>query len=398
MLAHPIQNLIEITMTMKRILILALAACCAACGMVEHDAHSFQLPVPESGTANEPKVFDLNNQQMLNQLPDQLGAKRAIFVGEIHDRLEHHQNQLRVIQSLYARNPDLAIGVEYFQQPFQPYLDDYIAGRIGEREMLIKTEYFKRWQVDFRLLRPIFEFAREKHIPVLALNVADEIHNKVFKNGMKSLTPQERSQTPDVMEPASEHYLQRLKAIFDSHPQGNDFDTFVEGVLLWDSSMADTAARYLNAHPKSRLVVLAGMVHIMYGDGIPERVNHRVDGKQSVLLLNGNDFEKYPGIADYLLTTEGNKELPKAGKLGVSILDSADSVYVNDFIPNSAAQAGGIKRGDHILALNGVKVANMTELKAMMFDKQPGDLIQVEILRNDAIDSKKKLQFEVVLR
>lgn len=386
-------------MTLKRTLILALALCCAACGLFEHDGQDgFLLPVPESSSGTLPRIFDLRNQQQIDELSGQLDDKRAIFIGEIHDRLGHHQNQLRIIQSLYARDPNLAIGVEYFQQPFQSYLDDYIAGRIDEREMLIKTEYFKRWQLDYRLLQPIFQFAREKHIPVLALNVSDEIHNKVFKDGMKSLSPQERSQTPDDIEPASEHYLQRLKAIFNSHPRGNDFATFVEGVLLWDSSMADTAARYLKAHPQSRMVVLAGMVHIMYGDGIPERVNLRLGSNQSALLINGNDFGNYPGIADYLLVTEGNKELPNAGKLGVTILDGADSVYISEFTAGSAAQAAGLKVGDHILAFNGMNVANMTELKAMMFDKQPGDRVQLEILRNDVLGSKKELRFEVVLR
>jgi uncharacterized iron-regulated protein len=388
-----------VNMTTKSILILVLVACCTACGLFEHDSHGgFQLPVPESNTGIEPKLFDPGNQQMLDELTAQLGEKRAIFVGEVHDRLEHHQNQLRIIQNLYARYPDLAIGVEYFQQPFQSYLDDYIAGRIDEREMLIKTEYFKRWQLDYRLLQPIFKFAREKHIPVLALNISDEIHNKVFKGGMKSLTPQERAQTPSEIEPANQHYRERLKAIFDSHPQGNEFDTFVEGVLLWDSSMADTAAHYLNAHPQSRMVVLAGMVHVMYGDGIPERVDHRLGSNQSALLINGSDFGRYPGIADYLLVTEGNKNLPKVGMLGVSILDGKDSVYISEFTSNSAAQAAGIEAGDRILALNGVKIANMTELKAMMFDKQPGDQVQVTVSRNNMMDSKQELQFGVTLR
>lgn len=386
-------------MALKRTLILALAACCAACGLFEHDGQGgFQLPVPESSTGTEPEIFDLGNQQMLDELTGRLGEKRAVFIGEVHDRLEHHQNQLRIIQGLYARNPDLAIGVEYFQQPFQPYLDDYIAGRIDEREMLIKTEYFKRWQVDYRVLQPIFQFARKKHIPVLALNVSDEIHSKVFKGGMKSLSPQELSQTPGEIEPASVRYRQRLKTIFDSHPQSNNFGTFVEGVLLWDSSMADTAARYLNDHPQSRMVVLAGLVHIMYGDGIPERVNHRLGGNQSVVLLNGSDFGGYRGIADYVLATGGHEELPKAGKLGVSILDGADSVYVSEFTSGSAAQAAGIQVGDHILALNGVKVANMTELKAMMFDKQAGDRVQVAVRRGNAMGSMKELKFEVTLR
>jgi uncharacterized iron-regulated protein len=387
------------TIAIKRTLVLALAACCAACGFFEHGAQEgFVLPVPDSSSGAVPRIFDLRDQQKLDELAGRLDEKRAIFIGEIHDRLEHHQNQLRVIQSLYARNPNLAIGVEYFQQPFQPYLDDYIAGRIDEREMLVKTEYFKRWQLDYRLLQPIFEFAREKHIPVLALNVSEEIHTKVFRGGMKSLSPAERAQIPADIEPASKHYLQRLKAIFDSHPEGDDFASFVEGVLLWDSSMADTAARYLNSHPQSRMVILAGMVHVMYGDGIPERVNHRLGGDQSALLVNGNDFGRYPGIADYLLVTEGDKELPQTGKLGVSVLDGAGSLYISGLTSGSAAQTVGIDTGDHITAIDGVKVANMMELRAMMFDKQPGDRVLVNVSRNGGTSSKRELQFEVTLR
>lgn len=379
-------------------IILALAACFAACSSYGHDNGDFQQTVPVSTPGLAPETINLNNQQQLDELTGQLAEKRAIFIGEVHDRLEHHQNQLRIIQSLYARNPDLAIGVEYFQQPFQQYLDDYIAGRIGEREMLRKTEYFKRWQLDYRLMRPIFAFARKRHIPVLALNVSDEIHNKVFREGMKSLDPLELAQTPDYIEPASEHYLKRLKSIFDSHPTSNDFGTFVEGVLLWDESMADTASRYLKAHPRSRMVVLAGMVHVMYGDGIPERVNRRLGSKQSAVLINGNAFGSYPGIADYQLVTEGGIELPKAGKLGVSIVDSSGGVHISQFTPDSAAQAAGIAVGDRIVALNGVKVANLMDLKSMMFDKQPGERVQVAVQRVLSMDTQKEMRFEVVLR
>lgn len=154
---------------------------------------------------------------------------------------------------------------------------------------------------------------------------------KVFRGDMKSLNPLELAKTPKEIQPANEHYLQRLKLIFNFHPTGNDFATFVEGVLLWDESMADTAARYLKAHPQSRMVVLAGMVHVICGDGIPERVNLRLGGDQSAVMINGNDFGNYPGIADYQLETEGGIELPKAGKLGVSIVDGSGSVRIRNF-------------------------------------------------------------------
>jgi uncharacterized iron-regulated protein len=380
-----------------------LAICLASCGSYAHGHRDSPDSGPGAVSNIDPKIIDTGNSQQLGELTGQLARNRVLFIGEVHDRLEHHRNQLNIIKSVYARYPDLAIGVEYFQKPFQPYLDDYIAGRITERQMLVKTEYFKRWQLDFRLLQPIFRFARENRIPVIALNVPDEIHNKVFMGGMKSLSPGELAQTPADIEPASASYLQRLKSIFNSHPASNDFDTFVEGVLLWDESMADTAARYLKAHPGSRMVILAGMVHVMYGDGIPERLDRRLGSDQSVVAINGSDFGDYSGIADYQLMTKAGAELPKAGKLGVSIIDSPDAadahgVRIGDISSGSGAQAAGMAAGDVIVALNGDQVANIFDLKSMMFDKQPGERVQVLVQRAGPGLSEQELRFEVVLR
>jgi uncharacterized iron-regulated protein len=391
------------TLKINLALLLALAACCNISGAQEIDRDSSKVPASESAASSKPVIVDPDNEQQLNELTGQLARKRALFIGEIHDQPEHHQNQLRVIQGLYARFPDFAIGLEYFQQPFQRYLDDYIAGRIDEREMLVRTEYFKRWQVDYRLLQPILAFAREKHIRLLALNVPDEIHNKVFRGGMKSLTPSELAQIPADILPASEHYLQRLKTIFASHPPKTEFANFVAGVLLWDQTMADNTAHYLKAQPQSRVVVLAGMVHVMYGEGIPDRVDRGLGGDLSLVMLNGNAFADYPGVADYQLTTGGSMVLPKTGKMGVSITDSPGSdrsggVRVSEFTPDSAAQATGIAIGDRIVALNGVRVANISELKSIMFDKQPGERIQVLVQRDHSTDTGRDLQFDIVLR
>src|SRR5450759_607418 len=154
---------------------------------------------------------------------------------------------------------------------------------------------------------------------------------KVFRGDMKSLNPLELAKTPKEIQPANEHYLQRLRLIFNSHPTGNGFATFVEGVLLWDESMADTAARYLKAHPQSRMVVLAGMVHVIYGDGIPERVNLRLGGDQSRCDDQRQRLRQLSRHCHYQLETVGGIELPKAGKLGVSIVDGSGGVRIRNF-------------------------------------------------------------------
>jgi uncharacterized iron-regulated protein len=138
--------------------------------------------VPWSGSASQPAaepsrsetgeadpatwVLDLNNLGRLDGLIKKLAGRQLVFVGETHDRYDHHLNQLAIIEGLYERHPDLAIGVEYFPQASQPYLDQFIAGTLDEKQFLKKSEYFSRWSFDYRLYRPIFRFARERHIQI----------------------------------------------------------------------------------------------------------------------------------------------------------------------------------------------------------------------------------------
>ena len=56
---------------------------------------------------------------LATSLSETLAQNRVVFVGEMHDRYDHHLNQLAVLQALHQKNPNIAIGVEWFQQPFQ---------------------------------------------------------------------------------------------------------------------------------------------------------------------------------------------------------------------------------------------------------------------------------------
>ena len=44
--------------------------------------------------------------------------------------------ELEIIKDLHRRGRNIAIGMEMFQRPFQKALDDYIEGKIDEREFL----------------------------------------------------------------------------------------------------------------------------------------------------------------------------------------------------------------------------------------------------------------------
>ena len=84
-------------------------------------------------------AVDLDTTLSPDRLAAQVATKRVVFVGETHDRYDHHLKQFEVIRQLHQLDSNLAIGVEYFQQPFQPQVDDYIAGRTTEKEFLRST-------------------------------------------------------------------------------------------------------------------------------------------------------------------------------------------------------------------------------------------------------------------
>ena len=83
----------------------------------------------------------------------------------------------------------MAIGLEQVQIQFQPVLDAYIKGSITEETMLKLVQWEKRWTWSFENYKPVFDLAREKQIPLIALNVNSEDLAIVEKNGFQGLSP-----------------------------------------------------------------------------------------------------------------------------------------------------------------------------------------------------------------
>lgn len=401
----PVMRILPVVIT---VLLMSLSAvCCAGGGAAPHD-EPFPLtgdhPPEQETDSAEPPSPGTTPALPLAELPDlagiipQLAAKRVVFVGETHNRYDHHLNQLEIIRELHARDPKLAIGMEFFQQPFQQHLDDYVAGTIDLHELLLRTEYYERWRLDFRHYAPIIEFAREHRIPVIALNAPSEITKQIGRGGIESLGEEQRAQIPAEIDRSDEAYRQRLKQIFARHPQreGSAFENFVDVQLVWDETMAQRTADFLVANPDHRIVVLAGGGHFAFGSGIPARVQRRLD-VDSAIVLNGVNGSLEPGIADYLLFP-ARRDLPAAGRLGIMLKSDESGVSVGELGKNSAAKEAGIRQGDVILALNDVAIANNADVRIAMWDKQPGDTVTVKVHRERVLRADQELSIDVTLR
>lgn len=207
---------------------------------------------------------------------------QILYLGETHDRPEDHVAQLDIVQRLYAQNPKLTIALEMVQRPYQSVLDRYSVGELSEAELRSQIDYDRRWGFDWEFYAPIFRFAQANKIPLVALNTPTEILRKVSRSGLKSLTGEDFKWIPKRAEIDLSNiaYRQRLQESYASfhHGKGRSagVDRFVEAQVLWDETMADAIVQYVLNHRDRQVVVLVGQGHLLYGDGIPSRVQRRL--------------------------------------------------------------------------------------------------------------------------
>ena len=350
----------------------------AACA---RDALGMRAPAPAPMVGRKTVTLDPADPKAMDRAIERIGERRVILVGETHDRYDHHQNQLAVIRGLRERGVDLAIGMEFFQAPFQPYLDAFVAGEINEKQLLKKTEYYSRWRYDYRLYRDILEYARHQGIPLVALNAPSELVARVSSGGLESLTPEERRGLVVSPPQGDAAYEARLRPIFALHGQADEarFQRFADVQRLWDAYMARTASDFLANNPQKRLVILAGSGHVVHGDAIPGRLAGF--GRADVVIIATAPRDPDAASGSDILFAERELSLEPPGQMGMELAGLEDGVTVRRVQPRSPAEAAGFRPGDRILSIAGESVHSLDDVRLALLDRVSGDQLWIDWVR-----------------
>lgn len=325
--------------------------------------------------------------------------KDILYIGESHTDYEDHCVQLDLIRALRERGHEFAIGMEMFQKPFQKALDEYLAGKTTEKEFLKASKYFERWRFNYHLYREIVEYAKAYGIPLLALNADSDIVDKVSSGGLDALSEAERKEIPPDMDMTNEDYRRKLKGIFELHENDGkkpSFENFYQCQILWDETMAHTGNDFLKKNPDYQLVVLAGMGHVEWGYGIPQRM-HRLNGKDYAIMIDSNIETLEDGMADYVMFP-APLEPPKDPLLGVVLKETEGKVEIVEVEPKIAAEGLDLKKGDVLVEVDGLKIEKIADVKIALFDHKKGDVIEVQALRKRFLGGTKGETFRVKLK
>ncbi len=231
---------------------------------------------------------------------------RYVYLGEEHTNALHHQMQADVIRALVADGRNVFIGMEQFQRPIQQSLAPWTLGWYSEQEFIEKSDWKHQWGLDYALYKPIFDAAKDLHLPIVALNIPRDWVHAVGQKGVDGLTSDEKAQLPEKIDLTNSTHKSIFLALMGGHPM-TGMDNMYAAQALWDTGMSDTAVKYMADHPSSKnvMVVVAGSGHVMYKQGINWRVKGRT-GDSGITVVMGEDEkarEVSAGVGDFFYLT-----------------------------------------------------------------------------------------------
>ncbi|MBA4422011.1 MAG: hypothetical protein C0390_02775, partial [Syntrophus sp. (in: bacteria)] len=156
------------------------------------------------------------------------GDARIVYFGETHDNPASHRLELQLLQALAKLHPGRqALGMEMFPRAQQPVLDRWVAGELSERAFLRQSRWFENWGMDFAYYRDLLNFARERRIPVIALNAEKDLVGAIRGKTPDQLSTEEQARLPEL--DLNDPYQRGLvAAIFGDHShKGMQLDGFV---------------------------------------------------------------------------------------------------------------------------------------------------------------------------
>ena len=220
----------------------------------------------------------------LSQVIDEADGSDILFVGETHDVKKHHENQLDFIRALLQKKIPVAIGLEMFTQENQPHLDDWVEGKLHESDF--KPIYSRNWSYDWMLYRDIFIFARDNHIPMIALNIPKPVISRIVSQGSSTV-----NDTSLKLNSHQTEYLRRIYSqVFGDKPVPISFENFCQAQALRNNGMAWSVTKFKDKFPRHKIVVIAGTWHAIK-NGAPEQLRHYGNLSYKVILPELPEFK-----------------------------------------------------------------------------------------------------------
>jgi len=226
------------------------------------------------------KIFNTNTNAEISfeDMISDLGKKRVVLLGESHTNQMHHDVQFEIIKGLVESGKPVVFALEMFNADQDEALKAWSQGKSDPNTFMKQTDYLTTWSHNYRYYKAIFDYAREKNLPIYGANIDRKYASKIGRGGLSSLTEEDKKNLPEIDISNVEHkFLIKvlMQGMDASMPQ--QFENMYPAQSLWDCAMGEGAIAAATKHPDATVVVLAGSGHVIYNLGIGRVIKDRSD-------------------------------------------------------------------------------------------------------------------------
>ena len=389
--------------------ILLAATGLVAAASAENADNIYRLPIgdPSRRDREVPVVLDAITDTatggliLPSELPKRLEGVRLLLVGESHTDMDSHRIELRVIEELVRSGRRVTVGLEMYPYGAQAALDDWTSGKLTEDAFLEASRWYRSWGYPWPYYRDIFLFARDRRLPLVAINAPREVVSAVRRKGFQGLTPEEAAHIPTDIDSKNADHMRLFRASFGEsgfHTGMDDaaWQSMLDAQCTWDATMGFHAVQPLRGDedPKAPgiVVVLVGAGHVQYGMGIERQLRKTFPGRIASLIPVPVRDSKLGAIAtvqaSYANFVWGvpPETDPLYPELGIATRVRAEEglLEILDVETDSPSAAAGLKTGDVLVSFDGAAVKDKETLAKAMAGKRWGDAAELSVRREGA--------------
>lgn len=252
-------------------------------------------------------IFDAEGKNIkYSKMLDGILDADVVFFGELHNNPICHWMQIEITKDLFEKKKGaLILGAEMFEMDDQLILNEYLEGKISEKNYKKEAKIWPNYATDYA---PLVDFAKDNQLEFVATNIPRRYASIVYTNGFEgidSLSAEAKSYIaplPVMYDPNLKGYKAMLE---EMKSMGHGNDNLPKAQAIKDATMAYSIA---GAFSDERLFIhYNGTYHSNDYEGIIWYLNQYRPGLKIVTIasVEQKDIEsldkKNANKADYIL-------------------------------------------------------------------------------------------------
>lgn len=212
------------------------------------------------------KIFDKDgNESGYAEMLSSANKNKVILFGELHNNPVSHFLQFELTKDIYEKSgDDLILAAEMFEADEQIILDEYVKGKISERNFKAEAKLWNNYATDYK---PLVEFAKSKGLKFVASNIPRRYASVVYGKGLPGLDSLDSQAYQWIVPlPVSMDLTLKTYASLKEGMEGHKNNFLPESQAIKDATMSYFILKYLKDN--SKIIHYNGAYHSDFYEGI----------------------------------------------------------------------------------------------------------------------------------